>query len=129
MADNGIRVGFISSYNAAAGTASIYYPDRTGNITAELPVFSPCGLLQKLEKDEEVWVLHLPNGSAAGLVMGKCSAEGDTPKASIYTENDSLTLKDPSGIFTLAQLLALKAQVDSLQDWVERLQAQVDALE
>ena len=56
MAGNGLRIGFVSSYNAAAGMASVYYPDRMGEVTGELPVFSPCGLVQVLQKGDAVLV-------------------------------------------------------------------------
>lgn len=128
MTDSGIRVGYISTYNAEAGTASIYYPDRSHDVTAELPIFSPCGLLQVFKKGDQVWVLHLPNGSAAGIIIGESLAEGDTPKASIYVDNDSLTLKDPDGVITLRQVIALIKKVDQLQDKVNELESKVEAL-
>lgn len=123
-----IRKGYISAYNAEFGTASVYYPDRNHDVTADIPIFTPCGLAQKLEKDDQVLVLHLSNGTEAGMIIGESNCEGDTPKASIYVDSDNLTMKDPAGIFTLGQIIALKAQVDTLEAEVSFLQAQVDAL-
>ena len=128
MAESTIRTGYRSTYNAEAGTASIYYPDRSHDVTDELPIFSPCGLLQVFKKDDQVLVLHLPNGTSAGVVIGESLTEGDTPKASIYVDGDNLTMKDPAGTFTLGQIIALKMQVDALEAKVSSLQAQVDAL-
>jgi hypothetical protein len=128
MADSGIRVGYISTYNAEAGTATIYYPDRSNDVTAELPIFSPCGLLQVLKKGDQVLVLHLPTGSAAGFIMGECLSDGDVPKTSVYADNDSLTLKDPDGVITLRQVIALMEKVDLLQAKVNELESKVEAL-
>lgn len=128
MTDSTIRVGYISAYNEETGTASVYYPDRSHDVTAELPIFSPCGLLQILKKGDQVLVLHLSNGSAAGIIIGESLSEGDTPKASIYVNSDNLTLKDPAGTFTLSQIIALKTQVDALEAKVSALEAKVDAL-
>ena len=104
MDRGGPRIGFISSYNASAGTASIYYPDRCKDVTGELPVFMPCGLTQGLEKGDAVLVLHLSNGSEAGIVMGKY-AQGACG-AGIAVEGDTLTLKDSSGSIKLSQIIA-----------------------
>ena len=58
---DGTRIGFISTFNQDDGLASVYYPDRTGEVTDELPVFMPCGLAQRLNKGDMVIVLHLSN--------------------------------------------------------------------
>jgi hypothetical protein len=128
MIDSGIRVGYISTYNAEDGTASIYYPDRSHDVTAELPIFSPCGLLQVLKKGDQVLVFHLPTGSAAGFIMGECLSDGDVPKASVYVNDDSLTLKDPDGVITLRQVIALMEEVDLLKAKVKALELKVEAL-
>ncbi len=106
MAGNGLRIGFVSSYNAAAGMASVYYPDRMGEVTGDLPVFSPCGLVQVLQKGDAVLVLHLSNGGEAGIVLGSYSVRGDVPGAGILVDGGMLTLKDASGSIPLSRIIA-----------------------
>ena len=100
-----IRIGFVSSYNASTGMASVYYPDRMKEVTDELPVFSPCGLLQILNKGDAVLVLHLSNGTEAGIILGSYSVEGDVPTAGIIVSGNSLTLKDISGSISLNKII------------------------
>lgn len=102
---SGIRIGFVSTYNAAEGMASIHYPDRMGEVTADLPVYSPCGLIQKLSVGDAVLVLHLSNGEEAGIVLGSYSVAGDVPAAGISVEGSSLILKDSSGSISLKKII------------------------
>lgn len=113
MENSEIRLGFVSSYNGATGMASIYYPDRNGQVTAEIPVFSPFGLLQRLKKDEPVYVLHLSNNKATGVILGSYSTDGDVPAASLSTNNSTLTLSDSSGTATLGSILSRLAAAES----------------
>ena len=106
MAGNGLRIGFVSSYNAGTGMASVHYPDRIGEVTRELPVFSPCGLLQVLRKGGAVLVLHLSNGGAAGIVLGSYSVSGDVPGAGIIVDGGQMTLKDSTGAIPLSRIIA-----------------------
>lgn len=119
MADNGIRMGFISSYNAATGMAAIYYPDRSHQVTSELPVFAPFGLLQQLNKDEPVFVLHLSNGSETGVVLGGYSVDGDVPEAGLSTNGSNLILKDSSNTTTLGSILTRLTEVEKRLTEVE----------
>lgn len=103
--NSGIRIGFVSTYNAESGTASIYYPDRCNQVTDELPVFTPFGLLQTLTKDDAVLVLHLSNGSEAGIVLGGYSVDGDVPEAGLSISNGNLILKDSNGSISLKTII------------------------
>ena len=105
MTGNGIRIGFVNSFNAATGMASIYYPDRCHEVTDDLPVFAPFGLLQTLVKDDAVLVFHLSNGSEAGIILGSYSVEGDVPAAGIIVNNGTLSFKDASGVITLKEII------------------------
>lgn len=98
----GNRIGFVSSFDEANGTASVYYPDRNDQVTGQLPVFAPFGCMQKLKKDQMVLVAHLDSGSEGGIVMGPVSGSG----AAIEGSGNSLTFKDSSGTVTLAQIKA-----------------------
>lgn len=105
---DGNRIGYVSSFNASTGMASIYYPDRTGEVTDELPVLMPCGMYQRLNKGDMVLVMHLSNGSEAGIVLGTYSVCPEDTKAGISIEGGTMTLKDVSGSITLKELLAIK---------------------
>ena len=63
-----LRIGKISSINYAKGTARVLYTDRDNAVTAELPLLSAEYNPPKI--DDFVLVCHLPNGSAAGIVLG-----------------------------------------------------------
>ena len=66
--------------------------------------FMPCGLTQGFEKGDAVLVLHLSNGSEAGIVMWKYAQVACG--AGIAVEGDTLTLKDSSGSIKLSQIIA-----------------------
>ena len=102
---DGIRVGFVSSYDADTGTAAIYYPDRCHEVTDNLPVFSPFGLLQTLKKGDAVIVLHLSNGQEAGIVIGTYSSDGDVPAAGFTIEGGRLIFKDATGSISLKEII------------------------
>ncbi len=102
-----IRIGFVSSYDAGEGKASIYYPDRSGTVTQKLKVFAPLGCKQTLSKDDQVLVLHLSNGSEAGIVLGKLISEN----ASVTASAGELTLSGTAGSITLSELIRIKNEV------------------
>lgn len=101
-----VRIGFVSSYDTETGTAKIYYPDRCHEVTDNLPVFSPFGLLQSFKKNDTVLVLHLSNGQEAGILIGTYSSDGDVPVAGIANDNGNLILKDASGSIALKEIIA-----------------------
>ncbi|MFW6680677.1 hypothetical protein ACOAOT_23930 [Lacrimispora sp. AGF001] len=104
MAETGTRIGLVSSYNAETGSASIYYPDRNHEVTDEMPVFAPFGIIQTLEKDDMVLVLHLSNGEAAGIVMGVYSAD-ETNEIGLLVSGGNLAFKDSNGSITLKEII------------------------
>lgn len=63
-----LRLGRISSINYANGTARVLYTDRDNAVTAELPLLS--FEYRMPEIDDFVLVCHLPNGAAAGVILG-----------------------------------------------------------
>lgn len=100
----GPRIGFISSFDPDAGMATVYYPDRCHEVTDELPVYMPCGLVQDFQKGDAVLVLHLSNGSEAGIVMGKYTQE--PTETGITVSGNTMTFRDSSGSITLKQIIA-----------------------
>lgn len=103
MSDSGVRIGFISSFDADTGSASIYYPDRNGEVTTEMPVFAPFGISQKLDKDDMVLVLHLSNGQEAGIVMGVFGADEEATGISI--SNGNMMFQDVNGSISLKDII------------------------
>ena len=63
-----LRIGKISSIKYEDGTARILYTDRDNAVTAELPLLS--FEYRTPEIDDYVLVAHLPNGAAAGIILG-----------------------------------------------------------
>ena len=70
MNNDVIRIGKVSSVNAADGMVRVTYPDKDNSVTAELPVFSFTGEYRMPEVGSQVLVVHLSNGTAAGIVLG-----------------------------------------------------------
>lgn len=88
----GIRIGRISALNYEAGTARIFYTDKSENTTAELPLLSAEYFMP--EVDDLVLVLHLPNGTAAGFVLGRFWSDINKPpegKRGLYRKDLSRT--------------------------------------
>ncbi len=99
-----IRVGFVSTFNASQGTATVTYPDRSNEVTGELLVFSPLGLPQTLTPGEMVLVVHLDSGTEEGVVIGGFS--GSESGTSIRASGGSLTFSDSSGSTTLGKIIS-----------------------
>ncbi|MCI8887930.1 MAG: hypothetical protein HFG70_07565 [Hungatella sp.] len=97
------RIGFVSSFNPGTGMATVFYPDRNGEVTTELPVFSPFGIMQELKKGEAVLVLHLSNGGTAGIVLGSYSVNGGS--AGITVVNGNMILRDANGAVSLKDII------------------------
>lgn len=72
MADNKseIRIGKVSSVNYAQGMIRVTYPDRDNSVTAEIPMFSFTDEYKMPKVGSQVLVVHLSNGTAAGVCLG-----------------------------------------------------------
>lgn len=82
MAERLIRIGRVSSVNAAAGTVSVTYPDMDDSATATFPVFSFTDEYKMPQVGSSVLVLHLSNGQSAGIVLGRYWNETNAPPVS-----------------------------------------------
>ena len=102
-----VRVGYISAFNAATGMATIFYPDRTGQLTQELKVYAPFGVSQMLMPDDEVLVLHLSNGPEVGLIIGKVVGTG----AAIDSAGGDITFAGAAGSITLSELIDMRSRI------------------
>lgn len=74
-----IRVGKISSLNYEKGLARVTYSDRDDSVTKEIPLMSPFGEYYMPEVDDFVYVLHMPNGGEAGIIMGRYWTKNNKP--------------------------------------------------
>lgn len=79
MAKREIRVGKVSKINYEKGMIRVTYPDLDDSVTAELPVFSFTDEYKMPKIGQEVFVLHLSNGQAAGILMGKYWNKDNVP--------------------------------------------------
>lgn len=116
MAKREIRVGKVSKINYEKGMIRVTYPDLDDSVTAELPVFSFTDEYKMPKIGQEAFVLHLSNGQAAGILMGKYWNKDNVPpdygqgkntfnkeideefgKVRITYKNKKLTLYDEAG--------------------------------
>lgn len=80
MANDTIRIGKVSSVDYAKGTVAVVYPDRDNSVTTGLPMLSNRYFMP--EPGDQVLVLHLSNGSEAGVVLGRFFSDKNLPKES-----------------------------------------------
>lgn len=79
MAKREIRVGKVSKINYEKGMIRVTYPDLDDSVTAEIPAFSFTDEYKMPKVGQEVLVLHLSNGQAAGILMGKYWNKANVP--------------------------------------------------
>lgn len=65
-----IRVGKVSSVNYKEGKVRVVYSDRDNATTVELPMAVYNNTYRMPNVDDQVLVLHQPNGPASGFVLG-----------------------------------------------------------
>ena len=69
MDTNGIRIGKISSVEYDTGMVRVVYHDQDDAVSRPIPLLSFEYLMP--EVDDQVLVLHLSNGTEAGIVIGR----------------------------------------------------------
>lgn len=79
MAKREIRVGKVSKINYEKGMVRVTYPDLDDSVTAEIPAFSFTDEYKMPKVGQEVLVLHLSNGQAAGILIGKYWNKDNVP--------------------------------------------------
>ena len=77
MAHEIFRVGKVSSIDYAAGLVRVVYPDKDNSVTAPLPML--CTEYNMPKVGDPVMVLHLSNGTEAGLVLGRYWSGNNKP--------------------------------------------------
>lgn len=80
MDSNEIRVGKISSVDYPSGTVRVVYEDQDDAVTRPIPLLSFEYLMP--EVDDMVLVLHLSNGTEAGIVIGRPWSDQRVPPES-----------------------------------------------
>ena len=78
---NEIRLGKVSSVDHAAGMVQVVYHEKDDDVTRMIPILSTVfsGVYSMPEVGDQVLVLHLSNGSEAGVVMGRPWSEKTKP--------------------------------------------------
>lgn len=77
--DDQIRIGKISSINYKSGMARVVYPDRSNQVTSELPFLATEYAMPKV--GDMVLVVHLSNGMAAGVILGRFWSDANKPSS------------------------------------------------
>lgn len=77
MYEDNVRVGKVSSINYKTGMARIVYPDRSNQVTPELPFLATEYAMPKV--GDMVLVVHLSNGTAAGVILGRFWSDANKP--------------------------------------------------
>lgn len=77
MANDIFRVGKVSSIDYAAGLVRVAYHDKDDSVTAPLPML--CTEYNMPQVGDPVMVLHLSNGTEAGLVLGRYWSNNNKP--------------------------------------------------
>lgn len=80
MTERLIRIGKVSTVDYEAGMVSVTYPEMDANTTNKFPVFAMSDEYKMPAVGQEVLVLHLPTGQAAGIVLGKMWNRANTPR-------------------------------------------------
>ena len=91
--ENNIRLGKISAVDYAAGTVRVVYHEKDDAVTAPIPLISSEYFMP--EVDDMVMVLHLSNGTEAGVVLGRPWSEKNKPPEG----SKGLYRKDPDHPF------------------------------
>lgn len=119
-----IRLGKISSINCTDGTARVAYPDRNGSVTQEIPFLSSEYNMPSI--GDMVLVVHLSNGSDAGVILGRPWSDKNKPPESggeIYRKDlCNKKAKQCSVMMTIQGCLILKQQISALVQQQEKLQ-------
>lgn len=73
-----IRIGKVSAVDLAKGLVAVTYADRDSSVTAKLPMLSSRYFMP--EPGDQVLVIHLSNGTEAGVVIGRFYSDKNLPK-------------------------------------------------
>ena len=74
---NEIRLGKVSAVDHPAGMVRVVYHEKDDDVTRMIPILSTVfsGVYSMPEVGDQVLVLHLSNGTEAGVVLGRPGAK------------------------------------------------------
>lgn len=75
--ENNIRLGKISAIDYAAGMVRVVYHEKDDSVTRLIPLISAEYFMPEI--GDQVLVLHLSNGTEAGVVLGRPWSEKNKP--------------------------------------------------
>ena len=115
------RIGIVSSIDFKKGMVSVTYPDRDDSTTKVFPYLCPGNEYSMPKVGDKVFVAHLSNNPAAGVVIGRFFNDDNLPvkygegvvrkmlgeTAYIECENDEITFCDKNGSITLKEIIDL----------------------
>ena len=78
--ENVIRVGKVSAIDYQAGTVRVVYHDKDDSVTRPIPMLSPEYKMPEI--GDQVLVVHLSNGTEAGVVLGRPWSDKNRPPES-----------------------------------------------
>ena len=119
MADLLNRIGTVSKVNYRKGMVSVTYPDRDKSTTMEFPYLCPGNEYCMPKVGDRVFVAHLSNNKAFGVVIGRFFDINNLPvkygegivrkmlgeTAYIECEDDEITFHDKNGTVTLKDII------------------------
>lgn len=117
-----VRIGKVSSINYDEGLIRVTYPEMDDLVTGEFPVFNFNGEYKMPKIGAQVIVLHLSNGTTAGVVLGTMWSSASSSKltgkgvfrkelgltageAYISYDGEDITFHSPAGTATLSDLI------------------------
>ncbi|MGN0706572.1 MAG: hypothetical protein ACI4JC_01050 [Faecalibacterium sp.] len=122
MDTNGIRVGKISSVEYDTGMVRVVYHDQDDAVSRPIPLLSFEYLMP--EVDDQVLVLHLSNGTEAGIVIGRPWSGKRKPPES----GEGLYRKDFSNEFGKAYLRFAMQDDEKMTLHVKNLVIEADSV-
>lgn len=100
-----LEFGYINTVNAAAGLATVRFPQRDNKITGEMPVYCPANEYFMPEIGDKVAVLRTGRGASDGLILGKTWNGKNKPPASSGVYKDmggGTSIRQQGGVMTLS---------------------------
>ena len=118
MSERTVRIGKVSSVDYKHGMMKVTYPDLDDLVTDDLPYLTFNDEYKMPKIGAEVAVLHLSNGTAAGIVLGTYWNEIHTPPKygkEIYRKDFAQKIGEAIQQYTEEKLLLTKAPKQQIE--------------
>ena len=96
MTERLIRIGKVSTVDYEAGMVSVTYKEMDEDTTNKFPVFSMADVYKMPLVGQEILVLHLPTGQAAGVVLGSHAPRGRVSRNAVRVIDVPCALSRPT---------------------------------